>query len=117
MLKIQFLPLTEAAWNCYVCSFNGSHNIEGRLLFTLMLGKEPSGTDEESFKAQVLGNFGSFITGNTSWKLTPDDKLMIGEEETYVINDCTKDFLKLTSVTARTSYFFIAQKSRGFASF
>ena len=104
-------------WIGYVCALNGQHVIEGRQLFTLRFSTEQAGGEdgEKESAAEVLGSFGTFVTGRTTWSLT-DTQLTIGGHE-YNINDCTKDFLKITSKTERTGYLFIAQQSRSYTPF
>ena len=103
-------------WICYVCALNGQHVIEGRQLFTLELTKEPAGEDGAGMSAQIFGSFGSFVNGRTFWSATELQDLTVGDHE-FTINDCTKDFLKITSKTERTTYLFIAQQSRSFSPF
>jgi hypothetical protein len=102
-------------WICYVCALNGQHVIEGRQLFTLRFSNEPASADGTGNMAEVMGSFGTFATGRTAYSTTDTD-LTVGEHE-FTINDCTKDFLKITSKTERTSYLFIAQQSRSYTPF
>jgi hypothetical protein len=102
-------------WICYVCALNGQHVIEGRQLFTLRFTSEQAGEGGAGSIAEVMGSFGTFVTGRPTYS-TADTDLTVGEHE-FTINDCTKDFLKITSKTERTSYLFIAQQSRSYTPF
>jgi hypothetical protein len=101
-------------WICYVCALSGHHVIEGRQLFTLRLSSEPI-SEEAGSAAEIFGSFGTFVNGPTTCNLT-DTQLTIGGHD-YIIHDCTKDFLKITSKTERTGYLFIAQQSRSYTPF
>ena len=101
-------------WNCYVCAINGMHVVENRLLFSLQLTNQRSEGSSLLHSAQVYGNFGSFSTGAHDWQITGDTKLHIGKNE-FTIDHCDSDFLKLTLTAPRTTYYFIAQKSRSYS--
>lgn len=103
-------------WICYVCALSGHHVVEGRQLFTLRFTTEPAGADSGAGSiAEVLGSFGAFVSGRMAYQ-SADTDLTVGEHE-FIITDCTKDFLKITSKTERTSYLFLAQQSRSYTPF
>jgi hypothetical protein len=86
---------------------HGMQAMENRRLFSLQLNTEDS---PESGKAEVFGCAGSFINGISDWSMEGRN-LNIGKR-TFNIDDCTKDFLKITDTKDRTAYLFITQQSK-----
>ncbi len=107
--------LAGTVWVCYVCILNGSSALEGRRFLSLQLTNQALGDDDGQLTAEIMGSIGSLMNGKAGWK-TEGTALSIGARN-YLINDCTKDFLKITDTSDRTAYLFIAQQSRSYLPF
>lgn len=100
-------------WNCYA-SVRNQVPTEGRLLFSIRLTQQPF-TDEhgnEGFYAKVVGAWHPWISGEYRWERTGHNQFRIGEMDPLQVQEVGKDFLRLTTLDFKTTYYFIAQKAK-----
>ena len=106
--------ILNVIWNCYACVRNQMPT-EGRLLFSMRLTQIPF-TDAEGveggFKANVVGAWHPWHSGEYRWERAGHNQLRIGETDILQVQEVTKDFLRLTTPDFKTTYYFIAQKAK-----
>ena len=111
---LQVASATNIVWNCYCRSAQGVHQ-ENRLLFSIRLTNEALAVDGKTgFKAEVIGALWPFHSGEYIWQKTTDKKISLPAMDNLelVIQECTKDFLKMATPDFGTTYYFLAQKAK-----
>jgi hypothetical protein len=102
-------------WICYACVLNGQQALENRRFLSLQLTADPLEDKPGTSAAEIFGAIGSLANGRMNWSLE-GKALNIGDRK-FHIDDCTKDFLKITDARDKTVYLFIAQQSKSYTPF